>query len=677
MASAFTLEDRVILACARTDADVSRLAALSVLRPDWDVVARKTERWGMIPLVDAHLRRIDGVPAAVATRLRQIRHRETLHGVARAELLRLILTRFAEARLPVIVLKGAALAALVYPSPALRPMRDIDLLIHAEDERRSHEIIGTLRDAFDAADAPARNPYLRTEGLRALDVSRDFFLPTGAPGPFPIADLWARANLATMASREAQVFCPEDLILHLAFHLTLVTGFEGQVRALCDIGEVCRRYRAAIAWTPLVRRACAYGIGRELHTALHLAHAMVGAAVPESAFAGLEDRLRERPTDAELAAAEQAIVADETPKAASTSTGEASGAAVSASARDAARIDAAARSITTSSRPGEVAVTHDQGMTDGVGSQLHRIFGFYALARALGVKYVHSGMRDVGYQGLMPMLTGTQDPTFTARYNAFFTLPSDAFDVEGSEIVRVHSVDLPVIERCQAHAANTGRAVLIRGHLPYEYINAHPAGYQALRDVSPYRDHRPSGPVRICVHVRRGDNSVQSRAHEFPSRLLNDYYVRVCRTVARLLDEAGVPFIVRVHTEAPPRPYTLHPGIHGMYFTLERPSMIDPADAALEEFDAVPNRELVLNVEPRLCIDDFATADVLVLSRSSLGFVGGLLNPHGCVLCPEGFHAPLPDWIVVGPDGRMDTAALDSRLTRQLSGRVSMAGPQV
>ena len=308
-------------------------------------------------------------------------------------------------------------------------------------------------------------------------------------------------------------------------------------------------------------------------------------------------------------------------------------------------------------------------MTDGVGSQLHRILGLYSLARALDVKYVHSGIREVGYQGLMPMLNGNLDPAFTGRYNAFFALPSDDFNLDDCEQVRVHDLDQAAVERYKAHATATGRPVLIRGHVPYSYIHRHPAGYYVLRTVSPYRDHRPAGPVRVCVHLRRGDNSVQGREHEFTRPLTNDYFLRVCGTVVGALQELGVPFVVRLHSEVPPRPYALHPGISGVYFNLDRPSMIDPADCALEDFDVIPNLETVLNVEPRECIDDFATADVLILSLSSLGFVGGLLNPHGCVICPRGGHVTLPDWLVATRDGNVDSAQVARRLDGQLRGR--------
>ena len=88
-----------------------------------------------------------------------------------------------------------------------------------------------------------------------------------------------------------------------------------------------------------------------------------------------------------------------------------------------------------------------------------------------------------------------------------------------------------------------------------------------------------------------------------------------------------VPFVVRLHTEAPSRPCTVYPGLSGLFVDINEPSTLDSAAHSLEEFKALPNLTMVLNVEPREALDDFATADVLILSCSCLGYVGGLLNP--------------------------------------------------
>ena len=45
-----TLEDSLILACARTDPDVHRIQELAERGPDWEAILRKVERWGLAPL---------------------------------------------------------------------------------------------------------------------------------------------------------------------------------------------------------------------------------------------------------------------------------------------------------------------------------------------------------------------------------------------------------------------------------------------------------------------------------------------------------------------------------------------------------------------------------------------------------------------------------------------------
>src|SRR5262249_14460239 len=144
MASPLTLENRLLLACARTEPDVPRLQELVECGPDWQGILRKTERWGLASLVYTNLRQAaqaGHMPQPVAERLRHFYRRDTVHNVVRRELLRATLLQFAAARIPVIVLKGAALATLVYPSPGLRPLGDIDLLVHRRDQERVEAVL--------------------------------------------------------------------------------------------------------------------------------------------------------------------------------------------------------------------------------------------------------------------------------------------------------------------------------------------------------------------------------------------------------------------------------------------------------------------------------------------------------------------------------------------------------
>ena len=277
-------------------------------------------------------------------------------------------------------------------------------------------------------------------------------------------------------------------------------------------------------------------------------------------------------------------------------------------------------------------------------------------------------MARIGYQGLLPLLEGRIDPDFAPRYNAFYSLPSDEFDIERSERVRVEYVDHAIIERYRKHAAETGRPVLIQALLPYRYINQHPDGYQALRAVSPYREYRPAGPIRVCIHLRRGDNSVPHRQDEDVRLLPNTYYLQVCTQVVNALRERGASFVVRLHTEIPPRPYILYP---------DNPGLLQTPSAGHARPGAVRVGGLGITAQPRKGaqrrssrgVDDFATADVLILSLSSLGYVGGMLNPHGVVIWAPPFHVPLPDWLVADKHGVLDAAQLATRVADYLDRR--------
>ena len=129
-------------------------------------------------------------------------------------------------------------------------------------------------------------------------------------------------------------------------------------------------------------------------------------------------------------------------------------------------------------------------------------------------------------------------------------------------------------------------------------------------------------------------------------------------------------YTVRLHSEMPTRRFALYPESPGLYFVPEQPVTIDPEDYALEDFDALPNLEMVFNAEPRDSLDDFATADVLILSASSFGYLGGILNPHGVVVfAPLTWNKPLPGWLVADADGNLDATDVSAKISALLQRR--------
>ncbi len=306
MSSPRTLENRLILACARTEPDIRIIEDLIGRGPDWEEIMRKTERWGVAPLVHDSLRRPASgrVPKPVTERLRHLHRGNAIRSIALREALRAILLRFVEASIPVIVLKGAAVAELVYGSPALRPMGDLDLLVQRRDLERVDELLHGMNYA------PVLNlchdgrhdiPYMGPDGFPLLEIHSHIEDQRTPLARIPIEDFWKRSRPVRIASVETLAFSHEDLLMHLVLHLAthLSTGdqFVGHLRGLCDIGEMCRRYGSAIDWRLLVKEAEAYKTGKYLYYLLCLARDLVGAEVPSRALTDLRSGFAQLPLE--------------------------------------------------------------------------------------------------------------------------------------------------------------------------------------------------------------------------------------------------------------------------------------------------------------------------------------------------------------------------------------------
>ena len=111
----------------------------------WNELPAQTERHGMGPLVYRHLSRV-GAPIPAETRRRlqgQYLRQKHANRIFTRQLAR-VLAAFAAADIKPLLLKGAALAHLVYPDPALRPRSDIDILVRDTEAFRARDILTAL-----------------------------------------------------------------------------------------------------------------------------------------------------------------------------------------------------------------------------------------------------------------------------------------------------------------------------------------------------------------------------------------------------------------------------------------------------------------------------------------------------------------------------------------------------
>jgi hypothetical protein len=119
----------------------------------WSKLADEAEHHGVAPLTESMIRALSRKrPGAVPDDVRRAfvalasRHRRA--AIAREKCVDQLLAAFATVGIPIIFLKGAALAHRIYPSPELRPMVDIDVLIDPADTERAVAITRGLGYSF-------------------------------------------------------------------------------------------------------------------------------------------------------------------------------------------------------------------------------------------------------------------------------------------------------------------------------------------------------------------------------------------------------------------------------------------------------------------------------------------------------------------------------------------------
>jgi hypothetical protein len=162
----------------------------------------------------------------------------------------------------VLVLKGAALAHLVYPQPGLRPMRDLDILVKKPDARRAQRIL--LAIGFDAplppvGELPAKHLLAArryTGGLLVtVEVHHSLFDTTSRLPSMGFEDLIGSAMSFLFDGKDALTLSHEDMLWHVYQHTIGLPLLFRPLRlvGLADIVSIVEKFVNDIDWD-VVRR---------------------------------------------------------------------------------------------------------------------------------------------------------------------------------------------------------------------------------------------------------------------------------------------------------------------------------------------------------------------------------------------------------------------------------------
>lgn len=289
---------RAVLTACRTVLGISTPAAfrdaLAQVSPDASLAVLRRERLGPI----AHVA-LDGAPAALAAAVAADYYAAARRYVGFAERLAEALAALRAADVPVVVLKGMALAEPLYGNPALRPMEDIDLLVGRHDVERTRIALGSIGYPPPASFAEDRRRRAASMFTRAdadggpparIDVHWSLVDAKSSPVAGRWADgVWERTGQASLGGDRISVLGPTDALLHACVHLTVNHGLLGLLWRL-DIALIAGRWRERLDWERLAAVGAASRLGGILYAALRCCERTLGVAMPDAVLARLRPR---------------------------------------------------------------------------------------------------------------------------------------------------------------------------------------------------------------------------------------------------------------------------------------------------------------------------------------------------------------------------------------------------
>lgn len=232
----------------------------------WQEAPELAEVNGLAPLLYTHLQAAGVSLPDVDKRVLQdlyLRHRQA--NQVRATVLGDILTAYDAAGIKAVVLKGAALAHLIYPQSGLRPMRDIDIMVEESCARQAQQILADLGFHAPLNDIETRmtlHHHLRPAvmNISGLSISIEIhhrFFKDNLPGPVYIHDLTSPLQAFSLGKGiTAHAPGHEDMLWHLCRHMVdnATVFYPTRLVWVADIVSYAEHFAGALDWEKLRRQ---------------------------------------------------------------------------------------------------------------------------------------------------------------------------------------------------------------------------------------------------------------------------------------------------------------------------------------------------------------------------------------------------------------------------------------
>jgi hypothetical protein len=298
---AITTTTRALL-CLFAAGDVSR--RLVQVSADWQEVFPAVVREGLLGLAYHHLNMQQAAgdpPLAFREAVQRTYRFGAIQMVQVYRNIGQVLTVLQQANLDYLIVKGPALAKMVYPIPALRFFSDLDIVVRERDWNVTHRALvsmGFVSETDWSQPPPKFAPQVVIYEQRywhaamglVVEVHYDDLLNAGLSSR-DVAGFWQRAVAVNVGEVTAKTLSLEDTLIHLCAH----AHYHGYTRLswLSDIAFIIRDHAARLSWSRVMEVVRREEVQVSVYYTLRLLPALLDVSVPEDVLLALQpDRLR-------------------------------------------------------------------------------------------------------------------------------------------------------------------------------------------------------------------------------------------------------------------------------------------------------------------------------------------------------------------------------------------------
>jgi hypothetical protein len=297
------------------------------------------------------------------------------------------------------------------------------------------------------------------------------------------------------------------------------------------------------------------------------------------------------------------------------------------------------------------------GKHDGLGAQFQRILAINALGDFWNIPIRHSYVKQIALHPLDGLENYQDYELYLQDFNRLIG-STQSFGQGNNAVMYVDNLKFRHIIEVLLKIFLSRRFIELRITHPYFFIDAHPSLYLCQRNYE-IRERLRSFTTednehKISLHHRHGVGNMAIQPGQVAPREIS---LSAYSVILKSLIRRHPTMQLCIYTDAPEFDLYFRPPVEQKSSWKNLPSFDGDSMRVLGNslksiVELFPGSKVIRGGHPLQTLANMSTSSILVLSRSSFGYVAALLSDNAEVYVPEDFwHPLLPGWYAFTANG--------------------------